>query len=208
MSIGKSAIFADEYDAHHQATSLVIISRYVFPMGKAHSYLVDIVEERPVVHIGIRGRIVTIQRTRASFGTIVRIAESSKGTKTGDKEFYLLSYESGGKDTNFCCNSNVKERIFNIKLQLKYYITIEIFATRPCPDGQGGRFRARCTLLRLGCVSQHRMPEYPSLLLLRRGTPRSSQRHTWAHRYQSAHQSQLRHHSPHGREQQGHEDRM
>lgn len=129
MSIGKSAIFADEYDAHHQATSLVIISRYVFPMGKAHSYLVDIVEERPVVHIGIRGHIVTIQRTRASFGTIVRIAESSKGTKTGDKEFYLLSYESGGKDTNFCCNSNVKERIFNIKLQLKYYITIEIFAT-------------------------------------------------------------------------------
>ena len=89
MSIGKSAIFADEYDAHHQATSLVIISRYVFPMGKAHSYLVDIVEERPVVHIGIRGHIVTIQRTRASFGTIVRIAESSEGTKTRDKGFYL-----------------------------------------------------------------------------------------------------------------------
>lgn len=51
--------------------------------GKGSLLSLDIVEERPVVRIGIRGTIVAIKRTRASFGAIVRIAESAKGTKTG-----------------------------------------------------------------------------------------------------------------------------
>ena len=114
-------------------------------MGKAHSYLVDIVEERPVVHVGIRGRIVRIERTRASFGTIVRIAESAKGTKTGDKEFYLLPSDNDCKDTVFCQNNNVKERIFNIKYYFKVKST-DIGDTQTLP------FRARLWRCRAGAL--------------------------------------------------------
>ena len=72
-----------------------------FSIGKGSPLSSYIVEERPVVHIGIRGLIVTVERTRASFGTIVRIAESSEGTKTQDKEFYLSFDKDGAKVVNF-----------------------------------------------------------------------------------------------------------
>lgn len=63
---------------------------YVSPLGEAHSAR-KIVEERAVVRIGDRGRIVSIQRTRASIATIACIGESSEAAQTGAKEIYLQS---------------------------------------------------------------------------------------------------------------------
>lgn len=40
------------------------------------------IEDHAIVRIGIQGRIVTIERNRASIGTVVRIAETIRAAKT------------------------------------------------------------------------------------------------------------------------------
>ena len=99
-----------------------------FSIGKGSPLSSYIVEERPVVHIGIRGRIVTIERTRASFGTIVRIAESSEGTKTQDKEFYLSFDKDGAKVVNFRQTTMSKSDFYIKNLAL----TGKVGAIAPC----------------------------------------------------------------------------
>ena len=50
-----------------------------------------IVEERAIVRIGVRDRIVTIEVQRARVATIVSIAQQVSTTQTGARRFYQLS---------------------------------------------------------------------------------------------------------------------
>ncbi len=69
-----------------EPTSLAVILRYVFPIGKAHPLITyGIVEDRAVVRIGIRGGIVTIEVQRARIVTIVSVAQTNSTTQSADE---------------------------------------------------------------------------------------------------------------------------
>ena len=46
-------------------------------------------EERAAAHVGIRGRIVRVERKRASIVTIVSVSQGQETTNTGAQKFYL-----------------------------------------------------------------------------------------------------------------------